>query len=54
MGNAASNMTMRYAAHAPTSYFARDAARIAASVDGTLAEESSAQAELGGKGFRVA
>ena len=52
IGHATSNMIMCYAAHAPTSYFAQDAARIAASVDGTLDEESSARTEVGRKGFQ--
>ena len=54
MGHATPNMTMRYAAHAPTNYFAEDAARIAASMDGSLNEERSARAELARKAFKVA
>ena len=54
MGHATSNMTMRYAAHAPTSYFAEDAARIAASVEGSRGEEHAARAELARKAFKIA
>lgn len=54
MGHATSVMTMRYAAHAPTNYFAEDAERIAASVDGTLNKERAERASLARTGFKIA
>jgi hypothetical protein len=44
MGHASAVMTLRYLRHAPESYFAEDAARIAASVSG--AKDRQVEAEL--------
>lgn len=46
MGHASAVMTMRYAAHAPESYFAEDAARVATSLSGALDPEQEARASL--------
>ncbi|HUR95262.1 MAG TPA: hypothetical protein VMY76_11795 [Gemmatimonadales bacterium] len=47
-------MTLRYMKHAPESYFAQDAARVAASLTGTLARECEAQAVLTRAAVRTA
>jgi integrase len=55
LGHASPVMTMRYMKHAPESYFAEDAARVAASLQGGVADaESSARAELGRSTIRLA
>ena len=46
MGHASPVMTMRYMQHAPESYFAEDAARVAASLTGEQARERSARSSL--------
>jgi hypothetical protein len=46
MGHASAVMTMRYMQHAPESYFAEDAARVAASLTGERDRERSARSSL--------
>jgi integrase len=46
MGHASAVMTMRYMKHAPESYFAEDAARVAASLTGERDRERSARPSL--------
>jgi hypothetical protein len=45
-------MTLRYMKHAPESYFAEDAARVAASLKGERNREAEAQAALAREGLR--
>jgi integrase len=54
LGHASPHMTMRYMKHAPESYFAEDAARVAASLTGQRNQEAQAQAELAREGMRTA
>jgi integrase len=54
MGHASPHMTLRYMKHAPESYFAEDAARVAASLTGTTYREAQAQADLARGGMRTA
>jgi integrase len=46
LGHASAIMTMRYLRHAPESFFAEDAAKIAASVSGAQDREAEAQSAL--------
>ena len=46
MGHASAVMTMRYMQHAPESYFAEDAARVAASLTGERDRERAARSSL--------
>jgi hypothetical protein len=46
LGHASPHMTMRYMKHAPESYFAEDAAKVAASLTGQRDRELSAQVDL--------
>ncbi|HXB27475.1 MAG TPA: site-specific integrase [Gemmatimonadaceae bacterium] len=55
MGHASPVMTMRYMKHAPESYFAEDAARLAASLQGaTRPQESPASTGQGSPSLRLA
>jgi hypothetical protein len=45
-------MTLRYMKHAPESYFAEDAAKVAASIGGFMNQEAEAQAALVRGGMR--
>ena len=54
LGHASPAMTMRYRAHAPKSYFAEDAAKLAASLSGERNREAEAQAQLAREGLRRA
>lgn len=54
MGHATPHMTLRYMKHAPESYFAEDAARVAASLTRTTNREAQAQADLARGGMRTA
>jgi hypothetical protein len=47
-------MTMRYMKHAPESYFAEDAAKVAASLSGERDREREAQAKLAREGLKRA
>jgi hypothetical protein len=47
-------MTMRYMKHAPESYFAEDAARVAASLTGQRNRETEAQVRLARERIRPA
>ena len=53
MGHASAIMTLRYLRHAPESYFAEDAARIAASVS-VQDREAQATAALARQGLKPA
>jgi len=46
LGHASPHMTLRYMKHAPESYFAEDAAKVAASISGERNREAEAQAAL--------
>jgi integrase len=46
LGHASPHMTLRYMKHAPESYFAEDAAKVAASLSGARNREAEAQAVL--------
>jgi integrase len=52
LGHASPHMTLRYMKHAPESYFAEDAARVAASLTGERNREAEAQAALAREGIR--
>ena len=54
LGHASPIMTMRYMKHAPESYFAEDAAKVAASLSGERNREREAQAELAREGLKRA
>lgn len=54
LGHATPHMTLRYMKHAPESYFAEDAARVAASLTGQRNQEAQAQAELARGGLKRA
>ena len=54
LGHASAIMTMRYLRHAPESFFAEDAAKIAASVSGAQDREAQAQAALARQGLKPA
>lgn len=54
LGHATPHMTLRYMKHAPESYFAEDAARVAASLTGKRDREAEAQAALARDGLRRA
>jgi integrase len=54
LGHASPAMTMRYMSHAPESYFAEDAAKLAASLSGERNREAEAQAQLAREGLRRA
>jgi len=54
LGHASAIMTLRYLRHAPESYFAEDAARIAASVSGAQDREAQATAALARAGMKGA
>ena len=54
LGHASPHMTLRYMKHAPESYFAEDAARVASSLSGHRDQESEAQARLVRDGWRRA
>ena len=54
MGHATLAMTLRYLKHAPESYFAEEAARVAGSLTGRTDAEAQAQAELLRGGLRPA
>jgi len=50
MGHASPIMTMRYVKHAPESYFAEDAARLAASIEGVASARGGTSPEGGARG----
>ena len=55
LGHSSPVMTMRYMKHTPESYFAEDAARVAASLQGGLGDaESGARAELNRAAIKLA
>ena len=54
LGHASPHMTLRYMKHAPESYFAEDAARVAASPTGKHDRETEAQATLARDSLRRA
>ena len=54
MGHASPVMTMRYMKHAPESYFAEDAARVAASLQGAGRAMESAQSDTDRPAIRLA
>jgi integrase len=54
LGHATPAMTLRYMRHAPESYFAEDAAKVAASLSGARNREAEAQAQLVREGLRRA
>lgn len=55
MGHASPVMTMRYMKHAPEAYFSEDAARLAASIQGSAAAaEQAARTELARASVRLA
>jgi integrase len=54
LGHASPHMTMRYMKHAPESYFAEDAARVAASLTGQRNRETEAQVRLARERIRPA
>jgi hypothetical protein len=54
MGHATVAMTLRYLKHAPESYFAEDAARVAGSLTGATDAEAAATAALLREGLRQA
>jgi hypothetical protein len=54
LGHSSPIMTMRYMKHAPESYFAEDAAKVAASLSGERNREREAQAKLAREGLRRA
>lgn len=54
MGHASAVMTLRYVRHAPESYSAEDAAKIAASMSGVHDRDAQAQVELTRQGLQPA
>ena len=54
LGHATPHMTLRYMTHAPESYFAEDAARVAASLSGAKDAEAEARAAAARGGLRSA
>jgi integrase len=54
LGHATAHMTLRYMKHAPESYFAEDAARVAASLSGENDAEAEARAALARGGIKRA
>ena len=54
LGHASPHMTLRYMKHAPESYFAEDAARVAASLSGERNPEAEAQGHFSRLAFRHA
>ena len=54
LGHASPHMTLRYMKHAPESYFAEDAAKVAASLTGAFNREAEVQTALARAGLRPA
>ncbi len=54
LDHASPHMTLRYMKHAPESYFAEDAAKVAASISGERNREAEAQAALARESIRPA
>jgi integrase len=54
LGHATPTMTMRYMRHAPEGFFAHDAAKVAASLNGIDSREASARAELAREALKLA
>ena len=54
LGHASPLMTLRYMKHAPESYFAEDAAKVAASLTGARSREAEARATLARAGLKPA
>jgi len=53
LGHASPHMTLRYMKHAPESYFAEDAAKVAASISEERSRKAEAQATLAREGIRL-